>query len=56
MRRCERVLLSEKGRKNRKIQWNLMMGGTTLVALPVLILFLFLQRYFISTNISAGIK
>ena len=38
------------------VQWNLMMGGTTLVALPVLILFLFLQRYFISTNISAGIK
>ena len=37
-------------------QWNLLMAGTTMSALPMIILFLALQRYFVSGFTTAGIK
>ncbi|MBS4220889.1 carbohydrate ABC transporter permease [Bacillus sp. FJAT-49711] len=44
-----------KGHTNT--QWNLLMGGSLLVLLPVIILFFLFQRYFIEgMNITAGTK
>lgn len=38
------------------IQWNLMMAGTTFVAIPMILLFLFAQKYFIQGTVTSGIK
>ncbi|MBS4205194.1 carbohydrate ABC transporter permease [Lederbergia citrea] len=44
-----------KGQSNT--QWNLLMGGSLMVLLPVIILFFLFQRYFIEgMNITAGTK
>lgn len=43
-------------KQDDSVQWNLLMAGTTLVALPLIVVFLFLQKYFIEGNITAGIK
>jgi len=37
-------------------QWHLMMAGATLVLLPMLALFFFLQRYFIGGIVMSGIS
>ena len=36
--------------------WNLLMAGTTIVMLPLVILFLFTQKYFVEGVVSSGIK
>ncbi len=36
--------------------WNLIMAATTLIMLPVILLFLFLQRYFVAGIVTTGIK
>lgn len=38
------------------IQWNLMMAGTALVAIPMILLFLFAQKYFIQGTVTSGLK
>lgn len=38
------------------IQWNLLMAATALVILPLLILFLFTQKYFVEGIVATGIK
>jgi multiple sugar transport system permease protein len=37
-------------------QWNQIMAATTMITLPVALLFLFLQKYFIQGVVSSGIK
>jgi multiple sugar transport system permease protein len=39
-----------------QIQWNLLMAATTLVMLPLLLVFLFAQKYFIEGIVTTGIK
>ena len=36
--------------------WNLLMAGTAIVMLPLVILFLFTQKYFVEGVVSSGIK
>ena len=36
--------------------WNLMMAGTAIVMLPLVILFLFTQKYFVEGVVSTGVK
>ena len=36
--------------------WNMIMAATTLIMLPMILLFLFLQRYFVSGIVTTGIK
>ncbi len=38
------------------IQWNLMMSGATLVVLPMIVLFLTCQKYFIQGAVTSGLK
>lgn len=38
------------------IQWNLLMAATTLIILPLLIVFLLLQRYFVQGIVTTGVK
>ena len=38
------------------IQWNLMMAATTLIVLPLVIIFLTLQKYFVAGIVTTGIK
>jgi ABC-type glycerol-3-phosphate transport system permease component len=39
-----------------ELQWGEMMAGSTLIALPLLFLFLFLSRYFIHGLASGALK
>ncbi len=43
-------------RDETQVQWNLLMSATTLITLPLIILFLFSQRYFVEGIVSTGIK
>jgi multiple sugar transport system permease protein len=43
-------------RQESNTQWDLLMAGTTLSALPMIVLFLFFQRYFVNGFVNAGIK
>jgi multiple sugar transport system permease protein len=43
-------------RDETQIQWNLLMAATTLVILPLLIVFLFAQKYFVEGIVTTGIK
>ena len=38
------------------IEWNVVMAGAVLVMLPVILLFVFLQKYFVEGVMSSGIK
>lgn len=38
------------------IQWNLLMAATTVVILPLLVVFLFTQKYFVEGIVTTGIK
>jgi multiple sugar transport system permease protein len=38
------------------VQWNYIMAATTLIALPVLLLFIFLQKYYVQGIVTTGIK
>lgn len=38
------------------IEWNVVMAGAVMVMLPVILLFIFLQRYFVEGVMSSGIK
>lgn len=38
------------------IQWDLLMAGTVMISLPVLVIFLFLQKYYVQGLINSGIK
>lgn len=38
------------------IEWNVVMAGAVLVMLPVILLFIFLQKYFVEGVMSSGIK
>jgi multiple sugar transport system permease protein len=42
--------------KNEVINWEQLMAGTTVVALPLIILFLFAQRFFLEGIVTTGIK
>ena len=42
--------------KDGVIQWELLMAATTVVTLPLIIIFLFTQRYFIHGLITSGVK
>jgi multiple sugar transport system permease protein len=42
--------------KNEVIQWEQLMAGTTVVALPLIVLFLFAQRFFLEGIVTTGIK
>jgi multiple sugar transport system permease protein len=39
-----------------RTQWNLLMAASTAMTLPVIILFFFLQRYFIRGVVMSGLK
>jgi multiple sugar transport system permease protein len=43
-------------RQESNTQWDLLMAGTTLSALPMIVLFLFFQRYFVNGFVNSGIK
>lgn len=43
-------------RDETNVQWNLMMAATTLIVLPLLIMFLALQKYFVQGIVTTGIK
>ena len=38
------------------VEWNLLMAATTVICLPILILFLFLQKYYVQGVITSGVK
>lgn len=38
------------------VQWNLLMAATMMVSIPVLLLFLFAQKYFIEGTVTSGLK
>jgi multiple sugar transport system permease protein len=40
----------------RRTPWNLLMMGSTLATLPLLVLFLLLQRYFVAGLTMGGVK
>ncbi|TDF92024.1 carbohydrate ABC transporter permease [Paenibacillus piri] len=42
--------------KNEVIHWELLMAGTTVVALPLIVLFLLAQRFFLEGIVTTGIK
>lgn len=43
-------------RDENQTQWNLMMASTTIMVLPLLVLFVFTQRYFIEGIVNTGVK
>lgn len=43
-------------RQESNTQWDLLMAGTTLSAVPMIVLFIFFQRYFVNGFVSSGIK
>ncbi|GKS09538.1 bicyclomycin resistance protein [Paenibacillus chitinolyticus] len=43
-------------RDETQVQWNLLMAATTIIILPLLILFLFTQKYFVQGIVTSGIK
>ncbi len=43
-------------RDENQVQWNLLMSATTLICLPLIIVFLFAQKYFIEGIVTSGIK
>ena len=43
-------------RQESNTQWDLLMAGTTLSALPMIVLFIIFQRYFVNGFVNAGIK
>ncbi|GFZ75711.1 ABC transporter permease [Paenibacillus marchantiophytorum] len=43
-------------RDETQVQWNLLMSATTLIILPLLVLFLFTQKYFVEGIVTSGIK
>jgi multiple sugar transport system permease protein len=43
-------------RDETQVQWNLLLAATTLIILPLLVLFLFAQKYFIEGIVTTGIK
>ncbi|MCR8633182.1 carbohydrate ABC transporter permease [Paenibacillus radicis (ex Xue et al. 2023)] len=43
-------------RDETQVQWNLLMSATTLIVLPLMIVFLFSQKYFIEGIVTSGIK
>ncbi|TCL56465.1 multiple sugar transport system permease protein [Hydrogenispora ethanolica] len=43
-------------RDETNVQWTLMMAATTLIVLPLLIIFLTLQKYFVEGIVTTGIK
>ncbi len=49
-------IIGFKGMREGMTQWNLMMGAATLAILPVLIVFLFAQKYFIEGITVGGLK
>jgi len=49
-------IIGFKGMREGMTQWNLMMGAATLAILPVLIVFLFAQKYFIEGITIGGLK
>ena len=38
------------------IQWNLLMAATLMISLPLIILFVFAQRYFVEGIVTTGLK
>ena len=38
------------------VEWNLLMAATIVICLPILILFLFLQKYYVQGVITSGVK
>jgi len=43
-------------RDETQVQWNLLMAATTIISIPLMILFLFTQRYFVEGVVTTGIK
>ncbi|WP_235550606.1 carbohydrate ABC transporter permease [Paenibacillus sp. Soil750] len=43
-------------RGETSVEWNLLMAATTLVVLPLMLLFLFAQRYFVQGIVTTGLK
>lgn len=43
-------------RQESNTQWDLLMAGTALSAVPMIVLFLFFQRYFVNGFVNSGIK
>ena len=43
-------------RQESNTQWDLLMAGTTLSALPMIVLFIIFQRYFVNGFVNSGIK
>ncbi|KIL37166.1 ABC transporter permease [Gordoniibacillus kamchatkensis] len=43
-------------RDETQVQWNLLMAATTLIVLPLMIVFLFAQKHFIEGIVTSGIK
>lgn len=43
-------------RGENAVEWNLLMAATTLVVLPLVLLFLFAQRYFVQGIVTTGLK
>lgn len=43
-------------RGENAVEWNLLMAATTLVVLPLLVVFLFAQRYFVQGIVTTGLK
>jgi multiple sugar transport system permease protein len=43
-------------RGETSVEWNLLMAATTLVVLPLMLLFLFAQKYFVQGIVTTGLK
>lgn len=43
-------------RSETSIEWNLLMAATTIVLLPLILMFLFAQKYFVQGIVTSGIK
>lgn len=37
-------------------QWNYLMAATTLIMLPLLVMYIFMQKYFVEGIVTTGIK
>ena len=50
------TLFLHRGVRTHSTRWNLVFGGTFIVSVPILLVFLFLQRYFVRGVVAGAIK
>lgn len=54
MRTVQLGLSTFKGESG--IEWNLLMAATTIVILPLIVIFIFTQKYFVESTLTSGLK